>query len=122
LLDVIHTRDQNGFTDLDEEGFSRELASVAFFEIGEYDKSNEQIERMKSKPELTIRAAITEAHIARIDKKSKNEIIDIYKSALIRFPDNVEILTKLVTELQPVNHENAADMIRIINTISENGS
>lgn len=119
LIELISKREQSGFRDSDEEGLSRELLSVAYFELGEDKLANRQIEFMKSNPELLIKAAMAGAFIARRSGKSKEDIIKVYHSALTEHPENEELLTQLIRNLLPVSGENAEDISKMLETVSK---
>ncbi len=118
LIRLIQERESCGFVDKEEEGLSRELASVSLFELGSYEESSRQIEIMRNDSSLAKQAFITEASIAHKNRKPKEEILSIYRRALKTFPDDEEILTKFIIELGTDANSYAKEIKESIETIT----
>lgn len=118
LLDLISQRGKSGFVDKDEEGISREMLSIVYFELGDEDLAEEQIVYMKSDKELSVHATLAEASIARKRGDTKEDIISMYKDALNENPNNEKLLTFLVQEMLPVTEENAGEIAEALQIVS----
>jgi len=110
LVNLLKERQATGFTSKDEEGVARSLAAIAFWELGQFDESLDQIKYLELEPELVPEAAITRAFLAIKSGVPKKEAIDIIRLASQERPSNLRLLSHLALNLAPASPENSAEI------------
>ncbi len=106
LLTVISENRKNGFEDLDEECLLRSLGAIAYHEIGDEEKSQNEI-RILKKNGLETDALMVECSIAGRDKTPRETIITILNQAITAHPENHILRTHILSYLNPSILEDA---------------
>lgn len=118
IIKLVTIRDVDGFYDKKEEGLSRRLLSISYFEIGNYEESQKLINLMKQDPGLFVEGIIAVAEIAKRSSKPITEIVKILKTGLKHRKYDLSLLTYLVLNLQIKNDNDAYEIIESLSKIS----
>jgi len=110
LVNSLKERQATGFINKEEEGLTRSLAAIAFWELGRFDESRDQIRHLELEPELVPEAAITKASLAVKNGACKKEAVDIIRLASQEHPRNLKLLSHLALNLAPASPENSAEI------------
>jgi tetratricopeptide (TPR) repeat protein len=100
LMKTVSENRKNGFEDMLETRIMRPLCAIAYSELGDKKKSDEQIKTLESEG-LVGEAVAVKCTIARKNGESKTSIADTLEKALQDYPDNAVILTHLIDYLNP---------------------
>lgn len=119
LLQLLKERQAIGFLNKKEEGLARSLAAIAFYELGQVKESQDQIEYLESENELAAEAAITKATVSVKSGVSKEESVNIIRSASQKHPNNTRLLSHLALNLAPATGENSAEVIECLRKVQK---
>jgi hypothetical protein len=113
LIRYVLERESKGFSDFEEEGFSRMLLAISFDAIGDITESEKQISVLSSHPEMSLFHTLTKADLLNNHSAGPESILDVLRSS----PENIEderILAKVVRYLFISGKSKALETIEAI--------
>ena len=119
LLQLVEERQKSGFRDKEEEGFSLAFSAIVYNELGEYEQVQKILTRLQADTVLAKEIVFVESAIAKKNNEPQEKIINIYRNALKKYPDDVHILANYIDILRPVDRETAQEIIRCIKLITQ---
>lgn len=117
LVELARQRQDRGFVSKEEEGLSRSLTAISFFELAEDAKSKEQIHFMRSREDFSEHAAPAEAAIAKKNGAPKEQVAEIIRAELRKQPRSVKLASHLALNLAPPTPVNSVEIEECLNKV-----